>query len=378
MRFWINNPYDANAVYKPYRYGFKDNVDDMDEANPKIQDLGELVDVYELKNEVQEDEVNDHETIVEVKKRKISECETSNIEEVIKRVVLSNEVEDCAQSKVELIESSQLSDEDAYKFTNDDISQSQPKKKLLILDIYGILVDIVDGKDATIGRDYSIGSKSAVYKRPYCDDFLDFCFKNFFVCVWSSTTRWEMEKVLNVISKDLIERFAFCLDQTDCINTGEKTPENMSKPLFLKDVRKLWLLYDAANPFDEDFYNVTNTILLDNSPYKALCNPPYTAIFPITYDYRNREDNCLGPDGNIRKYLEKLAACDNVQNYIKKNPFGQEPISEKNKFWNFYLQIKRKIASRRNKLLLDYINNNKTQSHMLGSWDVENASSIIE
>lgn len=46
-----------------------------------------------------------------------------------------------------------------------------------------------------------------------------------------------------------------------------------------------------------------------------------------------------GPKGDLRNYLEKLAASDNVQKFIQQNPFGQQPISYNNESWKFYLKV---------------------------------------
>jgi DEAD/DEAH box helicase/NLI interacting factor-like phosphatase len=93
------------------------------------------------------------------------------------------------------------------------------KKKLLVLDINGILADIVmlnsghsqkahfkiKGKSGKYflytffckiwkkianlfmeNNGMLISSFAPVFKRPFCDDFLEFCFKNFEVGIWSS------------------------------------------------------------------------------------------------------------------------------------------------------------------------------------------------
>ncbi|GFQ07733.1 hypothetical protein PHJA_002917300 [Phtheirospermum japonicum] len=46
-----------------------------------------------------------------------------------------------------------------------------------------------------------------------------------------------------------------------------------------------------------------------------------------------------GPGGDLRIYLEGLAMAENVQEYVKQNPFGQRPITEKNLSWGFYLKV---------------------------------------
>lgn len=47
----------------------------------------------------------------------------------------------------------------------------------------------------------------------------------------------------------------------------------------------------------------------------------------------------VGPGGDLRVYLEGLALADDVQEYVKQNPFGQRPITERNLSWRFYLRV---------------------------------------
>lgn len=46
-----------------------------------------------------------------------------------------------------------------------------------------------------------------------------------------------------------------------------------------------------------------------------------------------------GPGGDLRTYLEGLAVAENVQKYVKENPFGQRAITEAAPTWSFYSQI---------------------------------------
>lgn len=47
----------------------------------------------------------------------------------------------------------------------------------------------------------------------------------------------------------------------------------------------------------------------------------------------------VGPEGDLRAYLHALATAENVQEYVKQNPFGQRPITEKNLSWGYYLKV---------------------------------------
>ncbi|CAK9147949.1 unnamed protein product [Ilex paraguariensis] len=131
----------------------------------------------------------------------------------------------------------------------------------------------------------------------------------------------------------------FVQDQSHCTDTGFNTIENKDKPLLLKELKKLWEKHEPDLPWKRGEYNESNTLLLDDSPYKALRNPPSTAIFPYTYEFRDGKDRSLGPGGNLRVYLERLALADDVQQYVEQNPFGQRPITKTNLSWGFYLKV---------------------------------------
>ncbi|KAL6877575.1 hypothetical protein ACP4OV_012790 [Aristida adscensionis] len=218
------------------------------------------------------------------------------------------------------------------------------KKKLLILDLNGLLADInQDYKNAEFA-DARVRGK-LVFRRPYCDDFLRFCFQNFELGVWSSRKRENVNSVVNILMRDLKQYLLFCWDMSHCTVTGCTTVDNKSKPLVLKELKKLWCKEDSL-PWEQGEFSASNTLLVDDSPYKALCNPPHTAIFPNPYSYLNqRDDYSLGPGGDLRVYLEKLAQADDVQVFVKDNPFGQPAIAEGDPHWNFYVQIVNKVES---------------------------------
>lgn len=102
-------------------------------------------------------------------------------------------------------------------------------------------------------------------------------------------------------------------DYDNCTNA--KSFPHSSKPVLLKKIRKVWQAYPE--------YDESNTLLIDDSPYKALCNPVCinslfwiycrlymcllfflssnfslkegTTIFPRSYCYKNKyNDSSLG------------------------------------------------------------------------------------
>lgn len=62
-----------------------------------------------------------------------------------------------------------------------------------------------------------------------------------------------------------------------CTFTGRKTLENMHKPLVLKELRKLWNKEEPGLPWEEGDFSPSNTLLVDDSPYKALRNPVFAS-----------------------------------------------------------------------------------------------------
>lgn len=62
-------------------------------------------------------------------------------------------------------------------------------------------------------------------------------------------------------------------DLSHCIETTFKTLENKHKSVVFKDLRKLWDKHDLDLPWEKGYFNESNTLLLDDSPYKALFNP---------------------------------------------------------------------------------------------------------
>ncbi|KAL1531681.1 hypothetical protein AAHA92_31795 [Salvia divinorum] len=212
------------------------------------------------------------------------------------------------------------------------------QKKLLVLDLNGLLVDISSYIPYNYDPD-AIIMKKAVFRRPHCDDFLTFCFQKFNVGFWTSRTKRNMEPLLDFLLGYNKTRLLFHWDQSHCTDSGYYTIDKKNKPLLLKNLKKLWDKCEPGLPWETGVYNESNTLLLDDTPYKALTNPRYTAVFPYSYQFRDVRDNSLGPGGDLRVYLEGLAEAENVQEYVKQNPFGQRPITEKNLSWGYYRKV---------------------------------------
>ncbi|CAK7325164.1 unnamed protein product [Dovyalis caffra] len=222
------------------------------------------------------------------------------------------------------------------------LSLKVPKKKLLILCLGGLLCHRVcikrgSGYVQTKRRPDAAYGSFKVYKRPFCDDFVKFCFERFEVGIWSAAREWYLDNALDCVMRGFRSKLLFAWDQEECTDSGFKTLENRNKPIFLKEFKKL-----SALSWCKGQNTSLTTLLIDNDPYKALLNPPHTAIFPTEYKVDCENDTALGPKGDLLVYLEGLADADDVPSYVKNHPFGKPEITPFHPDWDYYSKIVRR------------------------------------
>ncbi|KAI9153307.1 hypothetical protein LWI28_009254 [Acer negundo] len=197
-----------------------------------------------------------------------------------------------------------------------------PKKKLVVLSLGGLLCHRVCRKDRSTDH--------PIYR------ITDASYGSF-------VGGWYMSNALDCIMVGLRSKVLFAWDQNQCTDSGFKTLENEFKPIFFKELEKIWdnKYYNLPSPVEQ--YSSKNTLLIDTNPYKALLNPPNTAVFP-TDDYKANHvnDDALGPKGELRLYLEGLVDADDVPSYVKNHTFGQPAITSMHPDWVFYSNIIRK------------------------------------
>ncbi|KAK9058827.1 hypothetical protein SSX86_023670 [Deinandra increscens subsp. villosa] len=214
-----------------------------------------------------------------------------------------------------------------------------PKKKLLVLPITGFLVHrAFIHRKRTIPKnrrpDFCYGH-FMIYKRPYCEEFLKFCFERFEVGIWSSATDYNIGGVLTNVMGDFQSKLLFTWDQNQCTPTDFKHLDNDDKQIFLKELDRILKKKDLF-PYAE--YSASNTLLITD-PVKALLNPPNTSISPSNYNPENLTDNLLGPNGELWMFLDKLAEAEDVQTYVEKHPIGDPAITPSHADWEFYSKI---------------------------------------
>ncbi|CAA7042071.1 unnamed protein product [Microthlaspi erraticum] len=146
--------------------------------------------------------------------------------------------------------------------------------------------------DATCGP-------NLVYKRPFAEEFMKFCLERFEVGVWSSARESNVDAISNIVLEDLKDELLFVWDQKQSTNSGCKTQDNSARPIFFKDVSKVFQSFKK--------FSASNTIFIDHEPYKAFLNPEIAGVFPVSYDPSDKNDDFLDPEGEFCSYLDDLA-----------------------------------------------------------------------
>ncbi|KAK9921179.1 hypothetical protein M0R45_029700 [Rubus argutus] len=192
------------------------------------------------------------------------------------------------------------------------------KKKLLVFYLNGLLVyKVFCFNKPGIPSDRTSDGKCGnhlVFKRAFAEEFIQFCLERFEVGIWTSAREKTVDGVLDCVMETLRSRLVFVWDQ-----------------------HQLWDHFEGK-------YSESDTLLIDDQPYKALLNPPYSGIFLDPYNPDNSNDNALDPKKELGEYLDGLAVADDVRLYVKDNPFGQPAISSEHPDWNFYSDVLRKLG----------------------------------
>ncbi|KAH0640942.1 hypothetical protein KY285_037528 [Solanum tuberosum] len=156
-----------------------------------------------------------------------------------------------------------------------------PKKKLLVLNLGGLLVHRVHRQNRFSVQTYKpdlVCGNFTVFKRPFCDQFLKFCLERFEVGIWSSAMESNMDAILDNIMVGLRRKLLF-----------------------------VW---------------------------------PNTAIFPPIFKVGNGKDTFLGPKGDFQKFLDGLVDANDVPMYVKEHSLiGQPAITTSHPDWNYYAKI---------------------------------------
>ena len=184
-------------------------------------------------------------------------------------------------------------DLDELAKNNDFKPENCENKNLIVIDLNGLLMQRSFSPLGTstsgfrIDQDAKVGN-FYVYNRPHMKDFLDFLHENFTVGVWSSATEYNARMLVRHLwGKKKEKQLAFVWGQEKCTNVGVFT-EPRVKPVFLKDLDKLW-----SHNAEMEKFRGGNTVLIDDSPYKAVNNPMHSALHPAEFKIVFKEGDPL-------------------------------------------------------------------------------------
>ncbi len=182
-------------------------------------------------------------------------------------------------------------------------------KPLLILDMNKLLVfRAFDPELETSNPEaYAIRDRghlmyqSRIWKRPELDSFLDFCFEHFTVAIWSSMKYHNLEATLKFVfsfTRRKKLRFVWC--QNECTIVDPHPDPEEDKPLYKKPLKKVWAVFEE--------YNVSNTVIVDDSILKLEDNPLrcILCVSPwIPYAGDGMLDEAFAKGGTMRDQLMK-------------------------------------------------------------------------
>jgi hypothetical protein len=135
-------------------------------------------------------------------------------------------------------------------------------KPLLIFDVHGVLGERVPFEEALAKSNGKKVVREFV-PRPYCKEFLDFCFKHFEVAVWSSAFLKNMNLSMFDAAGGKKKRSPlFVWSQKEITDLFPVMSFHKStKPLHLKDISTVWATFPS--------YDSSNSLLLDNDLEKG-------------------------------------------------------------------------------------------------------------
>jgi NLI interacting factor-like phosphatase len=199
----------------------------------------------------------------------------------------------------------------AYLATSDTPSTkcNDSRRLLIILDLNGALV--------------SKTGKSGMWVRPHYTEFLEYLFSQFEVGVWSSARQNTVSNMCQLFG-NFKKKLLFTWSRE---NFGLSEDDYLKNISTIKDLQLVWKSLED-NP-NMPSYTAYNTVLLDDSSSKAALQP-FNSIAISEFNHKSTEKQLNGDNEllNVISYLEKVKYEDNVSNFMKRNPYKKNLVSD--------------------------------------------------
>lgn len=188
---------------------------------------------------------------------------------------------------------------------------TESEKKLLILDVDGTLVHVTENEPVSCrppDHTFYIGHcVFRLWKRPFLDQFLQWCFTHYRVAVWSAGVRVYVESILSLIlPADASLQFVWCREKCTMLS---KMYHYMAGPPLIHQVKQLKKVWRRKK------YSREDVLILDDTSSTYARN--FGNAVPIqSYDPRLDNDTEFHRVGQL---LEKLSTYSNVTR-VEKRP----------------------------------------------------------
>ena len=161
--------------------------------------------------------------------------------------------------------------------------------RLLLLDINGILC--CKKTKNFISKDMLELKSYKVQTRPGCSEFLDFCYNNFSVGFFSSTTRKNAEAILSLLLTSQQRQNTILMWFRDRTHLDPDVIKD-STIFYYDTIKKLQDIFDNPVINEKRKYHSGNTILVDDSIAKTRFNDPKNIVICESFD-GNQDDKVL-------------------------------------------------------------------------------------
>jgi len=163
------------------------------------------------------------------------------------------------------------------------------------------------------------------------EEAINFLLDNFYVMVWSSMRRDNLDEMVKHCFKDRASALLGVWDQSHCTQVHDQDLEPgframhsiaKGKPIFLKEISSI-----KNDPQLERFYP-DNVLLIDDSQYKVIRNPKHTAIHPEPWKTDRTTANGFPFPHEDRElvllchYLKGVSSSRLVTSFVRDIPFA--------------------------------------------------------
>lgn len=188
---------------------------------------------------------------------------------------------------------------------------SDPTKPLIVLDLHGTLchAERIAESRRTVG----------CFVRPNFEAFMDYLIKYFEVAIWSSGRPESVKFLAEIFDKDHLKKIKLIWTRD---NFGLNRADYKENVLTYKDLDRLWEHIAEKRVYHPKVFNVSNTILLDDS-FKKCAMQPYNCAILRTFDSDDRMYKVYG-DNELQfliPYLERARHQSNIANWMRRNPY---------------------------------------------------------